>query len=337
MTDELNNPEEEKKKKSKRKTILIFGVSSFVGSNLAEYLKKDYRVVGTYNKNPVQIPGVLTLPCDVLSKDEVQLILFATKPDITIYAVGLSSIYECSKQEDRADALNSSGLYNVAEYSQRYKSQICYISSSFVFSGESKKYIEMDIPDPNTVYGKSQASAEFYVQKTSLNYLIFRCCRLYGRGINPLRPSFFEIMQKKLKSGQNISLDSYVNQGFLDIYFLAMIIKMCIDKGVTNRLFQISSQDTMSYFDFGKIYGEAFQESVDLIVKGKWPFPILANQATAPKSEFLNFKLDLSNIESYLNIKLPTIEESLQMTMKRFKGKVDTKRKANKGDGITFI
>ncbi|PJB53787.1 MAG: hypothetical protein CO099_05215, partial [Bdellovibrio sp. CG_4_9_14_3_um_filter_39_7] len=91
MTDELNNPEEEKKKKSKRKTILIFGVSSFVGSNLAEYLKKDYRVVGTYNKNPVQIPGVLTLPCDVLSKDEVQLILFATKPDITIYAVGLSS------------------------------------------------------------------------------------------------------------------------------------------------------------------------------------------------------------------------------------------------------
>lgn len=332
-----SNNENEEKERPKKKTVLIFGVSSFVGSNLAEFLKKDFRVVGTYNKNSIQIPGVLTLPCDVLNKDEVQLILFASKPDITIYAVGLSSIFECSKQEQLADALNTSGLFNVAEYSQRYKSQICYISSGFVFSGESKKYIEMDIPDPSTVYGKSQAAAEFYVQKTSLNYLIFRCSRLYGRSINPLRPGFFENMQKKLKLGQNVMMDSSIKMGFIDIYFLAMIIKMCIDKGVVNRLFQISSQDVMSYYDFAKMYCRIFHEPEDLIVKGKWPYPILLNQAAVTRSDDLNFKLDLSNIESFLNISLPTIEESLTMTLKRFGGSLELKKQNKKGDGINFI
>lgn len=332
------NPENENsEEKPKRKTVLIFGISSFVGSNIAEYLKKDFKVVGTYNKTAVQIPGVLTLPCDVLNKDEVQLILFATKPDITIYAVGLSSIYDCSKQEELAEALNTSGLFNVAEYSQRYKSQICYISSSFVFSGESKKYIEMDIPDPSTAYGKSQAAAEFYVQKTSLNYLIFRCSKLYGRSINPMRPSFFEVIQRKLKAGQNILLDSSVNVGFIDIYFLAMIIKMCIEKGVVNRLFQISSQNIMSYYDFAKKYCETFKEPTDLLVKGKWSYPILVNQAAVNRKDELNFKLDLSNIESYLNITLPTIEESLAMTFKRFGGNTDAKKNSKKGDGINFI
>jgi len=29
----------------KKKTILIFGISSFLGSSLAEFLKDDYRIV----------------------------------------------------------------------------------------------------------------------------------------------------------------------------------------------------------------------------------------------------------------------------------------------------
>ena len=81
--------EEEKKEKEAIRTVLIFGVNSFLGSNLAEILRRDFKVIGTYHKNPVSLPGILTLPCDVLAKDEVQLIIYAFKPDITIYAEGV--------------------------------------------------------------------------------------------------------------------------------------------------------------------------------------------------------------------------------------------------------
>jgi dTDP-4-dehydrorhamnose reductase len=60
----------------KRKTVLIIGVNSFVGSNLAEFFRKDYRVVGTYHKKNHPLPGILTLPCDVLNKEEVSTLRF---------------------------------------------------------------------------------------------------------------------------------------------------------------------------------------------------------------------------------------------------------------------
>jgi len=322
----------------RRKTILIFGISSFLGSNLAEFFSKDYRVVGTYNKTPVSIPGALVIPCDVLIKEEVQLVMFAFKPDFTIYAVGMSSLVECHKNEELADALNTSGLFNVTEYCQRYKSQICYISSNFVFGGEDKKYIEMDIPDANTVYGKTQASAEFYIQKTSLNYIIFRTCLLYGRGYNPKNNTRFEAMQKKIHDNETITMDEYIQVGFLDVQYLALIIKICFEKSVQNRLFQVSTNDILSHFEFAKLYCDVFGESKTFVNRVRWPFPIAATAAVVPTSEKLKFKLDINNIEGFLNIELPTIEESLKFTKNRFCG-VDKKTSSKKtgGEGVTFI
>ena len=151
-----------------KKTVVIFGISSFVGSNIAEFLKKYYKIIGTYYSNRISIDGVLTIPCDVLNKDEVRLVMLAFKPDIAIYCIGMSSVVECQENEDLADALNTGGLVNVIEFSQRYKTQVCYLSSAHVFGGENKKYTEMDIPDASTTYGNMVASSEFYIQKIVL-------------------------------------------------------------------------------------------------------------------------------------------------------------------------
>ena len=323
----------------KRKTVLIIGISSFVGSNLAEFLKKDYRVVGTYHKKNFSIPGVLTLPCDVLAKDEVQLVLYAFKPDFVLYCVGLSNLKDCNDMPNSCDALNSAGLFNVAEMAPRYGARIVYFSSQFVFSGANKNYNEMDNPDVITQYGKSQASSEFYLQKSSLNYLIIRCCNLYGRGVSPLKNTFFEQLQKNLKNNTSAIYDNFVHQGFLDIYYLGMVLKMCIDKNVANRLIHFSSQDIMTYYEFSKLYCEIFNESDGLINKGKWHFPIAKGSNVEKLEEHQYFKLDILNIEGLLKIKMPTIRESLEFTHKRFHGSKDANKavKNNKGDGVSFI
>lgn len=322
----------------KRKTVLIIGVNSFVGSNLAEFFRKDYRVVGTYHKKNHPLPGILTLPCDVLNKDEVQLVLYAFKPDFVLYCVGLSSLQECSQRPNVCDALNSVGLFNMAELAPRYGARIVYFSSQYVFAGINKNYNEVDNPDVITQYGKAQASSEFYLQKSSLNYLIFRCCKLYGRGITPLRNTSFEQMQKNLKNNQSDTYDDFVHQGFFDIYYLGMILKMCIDKNVSNRLVHFSTQDTMTHYEFAKLYCEIFNESDGIINKGKWAFPFAKGANIEKREEHLHYKLDVLNIEGLLKIKMPTIRESLEFSYKRFNGsKHVSKTITNKGDGISFI
>jgi dTDP-4-dehydrorhamnose reductase len=325
----------------KRKTIMIFGISSFVGSSLAEFFKKDYRVVGTFFDHPVSIPGVLCLPCDVLAKEEVQLVMFTVKPDYAIYCAGMSSVIDCALDERKADAINTSGLFNVSEFSQRYKAQVIYLSSSFVFAGEDKQYLEVDIPDANTVYGKTLAAAEFYIQKTSLNYLVFRVSKLYGRHILPSSETWFEKCERYLHKKDEMAVDDYVSVGFLDVNYLALIIRICIEKKITNRLFQVSSTDILTHYEFAKTYAEVFGEDSNFISKAKWSYPVTASPATsnAPSDGELVFRLDLSNVEGFLGIKLPTVKESLEFTFRRFKGvsKKGGGRQATKGGGITFI
>ncbi|MCO4794964.1 MAG: sugar nucleotide-binding protein [Bacteriovoracaceae bacterium] len=323
------------KKEDEKKTILIFGVSSFLGSNLAQILRKDFKVIGTYHKDPVSLPGILTIPCDVLAKDEVQLIIYAFKPDITVYAEGVSSVYEAHKKPEIAEAYNTSGLFNVAEYCHRYRSQVCYVSSSYVFGGEDKQYIEMDIPDSNTVIGKTQSQAEFYIQKTSLNYIIFRACNLYGRSILPNMDPWFEKIQRNILTGERINADNYVKVGFLDVFYLGTLMKICFEKKVANRLFQVCSKDTLTHYEFAEAYTKVFNENSKLIEKGKWTFPVEENRRG--DSNKYNFHLDVSNIESFLNVNMPTVEESLEFTFRRMHGKQSNKRKTKKGAGISFI
>lgn len=327
-----------KEKARIQKTIVIFGISSFVGSNLAEFLKKDYRVIGTYYKNAVQIPDVLTLKCDVLSKEEVQLILFAFRPDYVLYCVGVSSIEDAHQNEHLADSLNTNGLFNVSEYCQRYKAQICYISSGFIFAGEEKNYYEMDIPDSLTHYGKTQAAAEFFIQKTSLSYSVYRCCRLYGRGIRTTSPTWFENMQRRIHQNESLEMDDYVATGFLDISYLGMILKMNFDKGVSNRLFQISSRDILTMYEFSQTYAKVFQVDRDRFSRGRWPFPLSSSVHSVGKGEEKSyFHLDTENIEGFLNIEFPTVEESLSLTYERFHGTQKKRAPHEKGDFVKYI
>jgi dTDP-4-dehydrorhamnose reductase len=322
----------------KRKTILIVGINSFLGSNLAEFFRKDYRVVGTYHKKHQPLPGILSLPCDVLNKEEVQLVLYAFKPDIVLYCVGLTSVKDCSETPNASDALNSNGLFNLAEMAPRYGARIVYFSSQYIFSGMNKSYNEMDNADFITHYGKAQAASEFYLQKSSLNYLIFRCSKLYGRGVSPLRNTWFEILQKNLKYNETAVYDNFVQQGFVDVFYLGMILKMCIDKNISNRLIHFSSQDIMTHYDFARLYAETFGESDGLLNKGKWHLPILKSATIDRVDEHLYFKLDVLNIEGLLKIKMPTVRESLEFTFKRFNGvKKSTKSSAAKTEGLSYI
>ena len=302
-------PEEEKIKR--KKTVVIFGVSSFIGSNLAEALKKDYKIIGTYYSNTTRIPGVLTLPCNVLTKDEVQLILFTFRPDITVYCVGLSSVYECSISTKLAGALNTSGLFNVAEFCQRYKSLICYFSSGFVFGGENRTYFDLDILGASTVYGKTQAAAEFYLQKMALSYIIFRTCKIYGRSLRIEKLTWFEEMQKKIKDREIVNCDNSLRLGFIDVSYIAMIVKTCFDRDVCNKLFQISSKDIMSHYEFAKTYCSTFKENEQFLIGNNWPFPIVEDSSSLFEEDSnAYFQLDVEETESSLGITLPTIQES---------------------------
>ncbi len=295
-----------------RKKILIFGVSTSLGANLANFLKSDYQVVGTYSKTRVEIDGILSLGCDLTYSHTVQSIILSTLPDVIIYCSGHSSAEECASDHDQASFFNSDVLTRICEYSHYLNIKICYISSMFVFGGQNKVYAEMDIPEPNTVVGKSYYSGESFLQKNYNNYVIFRTSKIYNRSINVLKPELLDILQRNLFTESPTNCDNKVFMGHLDVSYLSMIIKLCIEKNATNRLFQVSSSNIMSTYEFALAYCEQFNDNKSIINPRNQNFPLINNS-----NKSLYFHLDISNIERFLNIKLPSINESLKFTFDR--------------------
>lgn len=319
-----------------KKTILIYGVSSFVGSNLAEQLKDKYRVIGTYYKTRVQIKDVISLECDVYSKQEVERIMHAFKPDITIYAVGLKNLMLCQEFPKLADALNTAGVFNVSQVSERYQSKFLYFSSSYVFAGEDITYTESDTPAPLNVYGSSVASAEFFIQKSCLNYIIFRCAPIFGRSYHHSDNTFVEFLEKRSFSKEKINCDDHVRTGFIDIISLAKIVHLAIEKNTVNKLIQVTSPDTMTHFAFATAFFKASERDTSLLTSGNWKYPV--NQSSVSNQEVggdLVFKMDLSNLINEYNITLPPVNEMIE-NYQKFLAR-SGKRKKIKSSGISLV
>lgn len=319
-----------------KKTLFIVGISSFIGSNLAQRLKNKYRIIGTYFNTPVNIPGILTLRCDVHNKDLIQKLVLLFKPDVCVYAVGLTDLNACQEFPKVADALNTAGVFNVAMASERYHAKFVYFSSCYIFSGENILFKENETPTPSSVYGNTMAAAEFFIQRSCLNYIIFRSCPVMGRSYNPNDLKWVEVIERQEYLGQKISCDTNTYTGFIDIDSLINYFDMAIQKNVTNKLLQISSKDLMNRYEFTRKYLEIFGGNTGLLAKGDWGFPRTENQlALQTVTEELRFEMDLTNAESEFEESMPSIEQVIKKLRQSLTGSLRSTKQAK--TGISFI
>jgi dTDP-4-dehydrorhamnose reductase len=73
------------------------------------------------------------------------------------------------------------------------------------------------------------------------------------------------------------------------------------------------------------------------ISKSRWPMPLLDLPRGVDSTDVkLYFDMDIMNIETTLGIDLPTVEESLQFSFKRFNGQ-QRRKKSSQGAHINFI
>ena len=317
-----------------QQTMVIFGISSFIGSNLGEYFKDKLRVIGTYNKTPHKSEGILSVPCDIMQKEDISRIITTFQPHYVLYCIGVSSLENAHNYPKVADALNTAGIFNVTNYTERYQSKFFLISSAFLFSGDNNLYSETDIPMSNNTYGSSLASSEFYIQKSCLNYVIIRCCKLYGRSFKSGDMNIFEKIERKLYKNDKYKLDSKVILGWLDVQYLAEMIYLCIDRNISNRLLQLSSNDYDSHYGFAKRLANKFGYSDAALIKSSWDFPIQRSFGLGQQEDDkMYFKMDTLNLEYSLEVAIPSIDESLSRTKRLLDpNNLSTKEIANSGN-----
>jgi dTDP-4-dehydrorhamnose reductase len=144
------------------------------------------------------------------------------------------------------------------------------------------------------------------------------------------------MIQLKMLQEKLMVIDNNVIEGYIDVLYLALVIRMCFERNITNRLFQLSSKDYLTRFDFVKLYCKYFNGNDGLVQRGAWQFYQMEGYPGSSKG--LWYKMDIFNLESYLGVELPTIDESLSFTFQRLGGNLNnSKVKEKSSEGIKYI
>ena len=151
--------------------IILIGGSGLIGSNLHSYLiKKDYKVISTYAKNPNQGMIKFDFTKDDLGKISKNL----NKRDIFIILSAYGNPTWIAENKQKAYELNVKYTMNLIDQISKIGSKIYFMSSVEIFDGSEKKIVESTKPNPLNYYGKTKYLVEEYLAKNCSNYHILR-------------------------------------------------------------------------------------------------------------------------------------------------------------------
>lgn len=147
------------------KKILLYGGTGFVGSAIADAFKKSYTVIAPPHAE-----------IDVTDSYSLKKNISHTKPDVIIYASGLSSVDKCEQEPELASLLNTKVPEVISTESAALQIPLYYISTDAVFPCNKKDYPfkEEDRVDPFSVYGKTKLAGEEIVRKHSSQNAVIR-------------------------------------------------------------------------------------------------------------------------------------------------------------------
>lgn len=168
--------------------VLVTGAAGQLGKDIVLLLKKK---------------GCEVLACDrstldITDEARCQTIVSEFLPDVIIHSAAYTAVDAAENDAEGAYKVNAVGSRNMAVAAEKVKAKLVYISTDYVFDGQSSKpYHEYDNTDPISIYGKSKRAGEILTQTLSSRYFIVRTSWVYGLHGNNFVKTMLKLSQEK--------------------------------------------------------------------------------------------------------------------------------------------
>jgi dTDP-4-dehydrorhamnose reductase len=268
-----------------KKNILIFGSSGYVGNILSRHLMDKYDVRNS-NIND----------CDLREKKDVENLAKKYSPDVIIHAAGNKDIKSCEDNPKKAYAANELSVKNIVDVFTDKK--IIYISTDYVFDGGKGMCNEEDMPDPQTVYGKSKLAGEKNGLEKSDNFIVLRSSAIFDA-----KASFLAFLNKELANGREVECfhDTFYSPTYYED-LLAAIQKIIDSKEIKNGIYHCCGE-RISRYAFAETYAEIFGFNKKLIMG--------ARASSNFWFLFSDLSMDNKKISRNLGVKATPLKDSL--------------------------
>ncbi|MBN2287440.1 MAG: GDP-mannose 4,6-dehydratase [Tissierellales bacterium] len=263
------------------KTILITGAAGFIGSNLAQALISDNKIIGFDNVNDYYDVNLKQyrlaqlssnsnftfIKGDLADKQAVDSIFEAYQPDIVVNLAAQAGVrYSIDNPQAYINA-NLIGFFNILEACRHHPVEhLVYASSSSVYGSNKKVPYATDdkVDNPVSLYAATKKSNELMAHAYSKLYDIpatgLRFFTVYGPAGRP-DMAYFKFTNKMVK-GEKIQIfnfgDMYRDFTYIDDVVTGVINVMQKapkpnEEGVKYKVYNIGNNSPESLMDFVNI------------------------------------------------------------------------------------
>ncbi len=152
------------------KNILITGASGQLGSAVSKLFIGSYDILLTDfvlpkdGKSPFE-------KMDITDEISVRKIVKKFQPDIILHLAAMTDVDGCELNPEKANNINVDGTKHLLKH---FDGKFVFISTDYVFDGNSGPYSEDDRTNPINEYGRSKLLAENIVKDSGNPWLIVR-------------------------------------------------------------------------------------------------------------------------------------------------------------------
>lgn len=298
-------------------TLLIIGASGLVGHNLVTRAGGKFSLYGTYNYRKVVFDSCETYQLDITRENDTKKFIEELRPDIIINTSAIHNVDYCETNREQVWKVNVIAQRNLVTIADKIGARVISISTDYVFDGLKGNYTENDEPSPLNYYGLTKLESEKALQNLA-SYAIIRSSVLFGwnpfQAINTesssLKSMNFALWCiAKLFSKKTIEVvtDQYSNPMLVNNLADVMIQ---LTTSELNGIYHVAGLSCLNRYDF-VIKLARIMNLDESLVK-----PITGDRlkqiALRPKNSCLN----CSKVMKDLDVKLLTLDESLQLMKK---------------------
>jgi dTDP-4-dehydrorhamnose reductase len=277
--------------------ILITGGSGLLGGALINAsINVGVDFIPTHHCTPV---GRRSVKMDIEDMEEIKRVLHEIEPDCVIHTAAMTNVDLCEDDPARAWAINAEATKHVADACNDAGTKLIYVSTDYVFDGQSGPYPEKAVTHPINVYGESKLAGERFTM-TNLGNVVARVCVLYGVG----RPNFVTWVIDSLRKNIPITVvtDQYNTPTYIGNCAQALLTMCTLD---LNGTFHVSGRERVSRYEFARVIAEVFGLNKNLIKAST--SNLLHQRARRP----MDSSLIVEKAEKALGMRLANVREGL--------------------------
>ncbi|MFL1455766.1 dTDP-4-dehydrorhamnose reductase [Marinobacter sp. GN3S48] len=264
--------------------------------------------------------GAITAPgrqeLDLMNPQAVADYLECQHPDLIVNAAAWTAVDAAEENTEAARRLNAGLPEQLAKYSAEQGAFLVHYSSDYVYPGSgTEPWRETSATGPLSTYGQTKLEGDQAIEQSGAEHLIFRTSWVYSaRGNN-----FMKTMLRLAKSKTELNIVADQIGAPTPARLIAEATVLAIRSNMPNGVYHLAPRGETSWHGFAQdIFRQAQQAGEALTMGPDDAHPIPTSDYPTPAKRPLNSRMDLSKIETALNIRLPDWQSQLALTLSEY-------------------